>query len=270
MNDRIKNTFNKLKQENKPALITFLTAGDPNIDMSLRLATQLPKEGVDIIELGMPFSDPMADGPVIQRSYNRALKERTKISDILNLVSTFRLENSITPIILMGYYNPIFKYGVDKFIKDGIKNGIDGVLIVDLPPDADKKIEKKFYNSKLDFIKLITPTTNISRFKSIVKTTTGFIYYVSITGITGAKINNFKSIEKSYKKLKKITKLPFVIGFGINTPEKAKLMAKYADGIVVGSAIVQIIEDNIKNDNNVYQNVTKLIRKYSKQIKISR
>ena len=270
MIDRIDNTFRKLRENNRAALITFLTAGDPSISTTLKIIKKLPKAGADLIELGMPFSDPMADGPTIQKSYNRALENGTKIIKIFNMVKFFRKDDSYTPIIIMGYYNPIFKYGVDKFIENARKNGIDGVLIVDLPSESDKKIEKKFYNSKLKFIKLTTPTTNSLRLKKIISKTTGFLYYVSITGITGAKINSFKHIEESYKRLKKIAKLPFVVGFGIDTPEKANKVARYADGVVVGSAIIKQIENNKNNDNQIIKNVLKLTKQYSKKIKTAK
>lgn len=270
MKNRIKNTFNKLKEKNQAALITFLTAGDPNLDTCLKIINQLPKAGVDIIELGMAFSDPMADGPVIQKSYKRSLKNGNTINDIFNLVGSFRKNNSLTPIVLMGYFNPIYKYGVKKFIRDAENKGIDGVLIVDLPPDTDQEIEKNFLNSQLDFIKLATPTTNITRLKSIMQKASGFLYYVSITGITGAKIDNFSKIERSYNKLRKNIKLPFVVGFGINTIEKARKVSKYSDGVVIGSVLVKEIEENLKKDSKILQNIIKLVKNYSKHIKLSR
>ncbi len=270
MKERIEKTFKRLREKNESALITFLTVGDPDLNTSLKIIRELPEMGADIIELGMPFSDPMADGPVIQRSYNRSLEKGIRIIDVFKVVEAFRKKNSSTPLILMGYYNPIFKYGVEKFIVDAKRKGLDGVLIVDFPPEADSEVEAKFFNLGLDFIRLATPTTKTDRFKKILNKTSGFLYYVSITGITGAKIDDLIDIEKNYKKLKRLSKLPFVIGFGINSPKKAKQMAKYADGVVVGSVLVKEVEKNLKNNNKIHKNILKLVSQYSKYIKMSR
>ena len=267
---RIKSKFDFLKERNQSALVVFLTAGDPNIQISEKIIRGLPKAGADIIEIGMPFSDPMADGPVIQRSYNRALKNGNYISKTLELVRSFRKQDDSTPIILMGYYNPIYQIGLKKFFSDAYDAGVDGLLVVDLPPEEDKDILKYSKGKKkINIIKLTTPTTDKKRIINIAKSASGFIYYVSIAGITGSKINNLKNIEKTYKKLKKNTNLPFVIGFGINTPNKAKSLAKYADGIVVGSALIKEIEKSI-NYRNVINNVLGLVRKYSNAIKKAR
>ena len=224
--NRIRDCFLTLKSKKKSALVAFLTAGDPDQKTSLKIINALPAAGVDIIELGMPFSDPMADGPVIQRSYLRSLKEGNSLYKTLNLVRQFRKNNNKTPIILMGYYNPILKMGIRKFFEKAKFSGVDGVLIVDLPPDSNNELNKENKKEVLNIIRLVTPTTNNIRLKSILKSSSGFMYYVSITGITGTKISSFKDIKEKYLSLKKYIDLPFVIGFGINTPQKAKEIAE--------------------------------------------
>ena len=264
--NRIQFCFHDLKKNNRSALIAFITAGDPNYTSSLKLMNAMPKAGVDIIELGIPFSDPMADGPVIQRSYLRALKNGSTLEKTLRLVSNFRKKNNYTPIVLMGYFNPIYQMGTKKFFKLAKLSGVDGVLIVDLPPESSEDLYKNLRNSEIDLIRLTTPTTDNNRMNKINKVSSGFLYYVSITGITGSKINKLSEIKRSYIKLKKKTNLPFVIGFGINSPQKAKKIASFSDGVVIGSSIVKEIEDSIKNNRNVLNNVINLINKYSKAI----
>lgn len=268
---RIKSKFDFLKEKNQSALIAFLTAGDPNLQTSEKIIRGLPKAGADIIEIGMPFSDPMADGPVIQRSYRRALKNSNYIiPKILQLIKNFRKHDNITPIVLMGYYNPIYQIGLKNFFIQAYNSGVDGVLIVDLPPEEDKDVLKHSQGKKkINIIKLATPTTDKKRIINIAKSSTGFVYYVSITGISGSKIGNFMNIEKTYKKLKKNINLPFVIGFGINTPAKAGSIAKYADGVVVGSALIKEIEKSI-NYRNTIKNILTLVSKYSHSIKKAR
>ena len=265
-NSRINNCFSKLKKENKSAFIAFLTACDPNFSTSLRLLKAMPKAGVDIIEIGMPFSDPMADGPVIQRSYIRALKSGSSLINTLNLVKTFRSTNNFTPVVLMGYYNPILQMGLKKFITKAKEAGVDGVLVVDLPPEVSQELSSGLNKARLDIIRLTSPTTTKDRLKDILKSSSGFVYYVSITGITGSKIKKILNIKNNYMYLKKIIKMPFVIGFGINSPKKANEIAKYADGIVVGSDLIKEIEKGIENRSNIFDNVISLVKKYSKAI----
>ena len=211
MNDsRINICFSQLKKKKKPALITFLTAYDPSFSISLKLLKAMPEAGADIIEIGMPFSDPMADGPVIQRSYIRALKSGCSLVKTLKLVESFRATNNITPIVLMGYYNPILQMGLKKFINKAKASGVDGVLIVDLPPEVSDELSLELESSKIDMIRLASPTTTIKRMNSILKSASGFIYYVSITGVTGSKISKIQSIKKNYMYLKKVINLSLI------------------------------------------------------------
>ena len=266
-NSRINSCFSKLKKEKKAAFIAFLTACDPSFSMSLRLLKAMPQAGVDIIEIGMPFSDPMADGPVIQRSYIRALKSGSSLIKTLNLVKNFRSTNNFTPVVLMGYYNPILQMGLKKFVNKAKASGVDGLLIVDLPPEVSKELALELDASKIDMIRLASPTTTKERMNNILKSSAGFIYYVSITGVTGTKINKIIGIKKNYEYLKKLINLPFIIGFGINSPKKAYEISRYADGVVVGSDLIKEIEKGIENRSNIFNNVTSLVKKYSKAIK---
>ncbi len=264
--NRIELCFEKLKTEKKAALIAFLTAGDPNLELSSKLINALPKAGADLIEIGMPFSDPMADGPIIQRSYIRALKSRISMNKTLGIVKKFRKENNYTPIILMGYYNPIYQMGINNFLGRAKASGVDGVLIVDLSPESSEEIYKEIKKSSLDFIRLASPTTDLKRMDEILKKSSGFIYYVSITGVTGSKLIKLVDIKKKYLSLKAKTKLPFVIGFGINSPKKAKDIASYSDGVVIGSNLIKEIENNINSDSKIKDNVINLVKKYSKAL----
>ena len=246
---RIKKTFANLKKNNKKALGIFLTAGDPDLETSLNILLKLPKHGADFIEIGMPFSDPMADGPVIQESSERALKSGMNIEKCLSLVKTFRKINNETPIILMGYYNPIYKYGREVFVKKALEYGVDGLIIVDLPPEEDEELYNYSEKNNLSLIRLITPTTNKERLGHILNDATGFIYYVSITGITGTQAANPDDVLLKLNNIKQYTKLPVVIGFGIRTPEQALKMASISDGIVVGSAVVEKIKYSLDDKN---------------------
>ena len=266
----IKNTFEKLKKNNQKALGIFLTAGDPDFETSLSIFEQLPKNGVDFIEIGMPFSDPMADGPAIQLSSQRALKSGMNLEKCLMLVKEFRKKNNHTPIILMGYYNPIYRYGKEKFVEEAINFGVDGLIIVDLPPEEDDELYNYSENHGLSFIRLITPTTREERLAKILKKATGFIYYVSITGITGTQTPNLDEVSTNIKKIKSFTDLPIVIGFGIRSPEQAYSMASISDGIVVGSAVVDLIKTSF--DNNQIRKFTvksciKFVSKISNRLK---
>ena len=247
---RIRHKFNEIKNNNKKGLIAFITAGDPNFDTSLEILKRLPISGVDIIEIGMPFTDPMADGPGIQASYLRALKEGQTLKKTIKLVDAFRQYNKDTPIILMGYYNPIYKYGVDKFLIE-IKNvGIDGLIVVDLPPEADEELCIPSIKMGIDFIRLATPTSSVERLPAIIKNASGFIYYVSVLGITGTKTPDLDSIKSNIKKIRTISDIPVAVGFGIKTEEQAFRIAQTADAIVMGSAIIEKIYEAYTRDNN--------------------
>ncbi len=248
--NRIKKIFNELKKNNKKAVGIFLTAGDPDFKSSLNLIKKLPKNGVDFIEIGMPFSDPMADGPSIQLSSQRALKSGINLSKCLSLVEIFRKKNNHTPIILMGYYNPIYKFGKKKFINKCLEIGVDGLIIVDLPPEEDEEFYIEAERNKLSVIRLVTPTTDEKRLNKILFNATGFVYYVSITGITGTQAPNIANVSIKLKKITTVTDLPVIIGFGIRSPSQASSMANMSDGIVVGSAVVDLIKSSLDNDGN--------------------
>ena len=267
---RIKNTFEKLKKNNQKALGIFLTAGDPDFETSLSVFEQLPNNGVDFIEIGMPFSDPMADGPAIQLSSQRALKSGMNLEKCLNMVKKFREKNNYTPIILMGYYNPIYKYGKEEFVDKSINFGVDGLIIVDLPPEEDDELYNYSEEHNLSFIRLITPTTKVERLEKILKNATGFVYYVSITGITGTQTPNLDEVSTNLKKIKSFTNLPTVIGFGIRSPEQAYSMASISEGIVVGSAVVDLIKlsfDNNQSKDSTVKSCMKFISKISNRLK---
>ena len=247
---RIKSTFEELKKDNKKGLITFITAGDPNFDLSLEILKKLPSSGADILEIGMPFTDPMADGPSIQASYLRALKEGQTLNKTIKLVEIFRKSNKNTPIVLMGYYNPIYKYGVKKFLFDIKKVGIDGLIIVDLPPEADEEVCIPSNKIGIDFIRLATPTSSINRLPTIIKNASGFLYYVSVLGITGSKTPEINSIKKNIEIIKSFSEIPVAVGFGIKSPIQAASIAQTSDAIVVGSAIIEKIYDTYKKNHS--------------------
>jgi len=269
--NRIKKTFANLKKNNKKALGIFLTAGDPDLATSLDILVNLPKNGADFIEIGMPFSDPMADGPVIQESSERALKSGMSLEKCLSLVKTFREKNNEVPIILMGYYNPIYKYGREIFVKKALEYGVDGLIIVDLPPEEDEELYNYSEKHNLSLIRLITPTTNKKRLARILNDATGFIYYVSITGITGTQAANPDDVLLKLNNVRQYTKLPVVIGFGIRTPEQALKMARISDGIVVGSAVVEKIkyslDDNSKATKSTLSSCLKFISEISNKLR---
>ena len=247
---KIKIKFDELKKQKKKGLITFITAGDPNYDASLEILKKLPEAGADIIEIGMPFTDPMADGPGIQASYLRALEAGQTLKKTIQLVKEFREFNSSIPIVLMGYYNPIYKYGVDLFLKDIKAIGVDGLIIVDLPPEADVELCIPSLKKNIDFIRLATPTSSEERLPIIINNASGFLYYVSVAGITGSKTPEITSIKNKVEIIRKFTKLPIAVGFGIRTPEQAVNIAKTADAVVVGSAIIDKINEAYKKDKN--------------------
>lgn len=252
---RIEKTFAAL---NRPALITFITAGDPDYDKSLSILKALPEAGADIIELGMPFTDPMADGPVIQAAGLRALDKGASLQQTLKMVQQFREQNKTTPIVLMGYANPLLQYGNDKFAKDAAAAGVDGLIIVDLPPEESVDLKNAAAKNDIDFIRLLTPTTDEKRLPAVINDASGFLYYVSVAGITGAAKANPASLKPHIEQIRKQTKLPIAIGFGIKTPEDAKAFAQVGDAIVVGSAIVQTIADN-QNNKDIQSVVSKQV-----------
>ena len=245
MSTRIDQRFADLKKQGRAALVTFITAGDPDYDTSLKIIQGLPKAGADVIELGMPFTDPMADGPAIQAGGLRALASGQTMKKTLKLVKDFRKADKTTPIVLMGYYNPIYVYGVDKFLADIIKAGVDGLIVVDLPPEEDDELCIPAMAAGINFIRLTTPTTDDQRAPAVFKHTSGFVYYVSVLGITGTKAPDLKSVKQNVERLKKHTSLPICVGFGVKTAEQARTIAKTADGVVVGSALVSAVANSL-------------------------
>lgn len=240
---RIDQKFAALKKAGKKAFVSYVMAGDPDYEISLELVRGLPAAGVDIIELGLPFTDPMADGPIIQLAGRRALNAGMSLQKTLDLATEFRQTDDITPIVLMGYYNPIFSRGVDDFLTAAKAAGIDGLIVVDLPPEEDSELCIPAQKAGLNFIRLATPTTDDRRLPAVLQNTSGFVYYVSITGITGAAEAQATDVGPEVARIKAKTDLPVVVGFGINTPERAQNIASVADGCVVGSAIVGLIGD---------------------------
>lgn len=238
---RIDDTFVRLGAEGRKAFVAFVMAGDPDHDRSLALIRGLPGAGVDVIELGMPFTDPMADGPAIQRAGQRALAAGATMAKTLGLVAAFREEDATTPIVLMGYYNPIHSIGVARFLEAARSAGVDGLIVVDLPPEEDAELCLPAQAAGIDFIRLATPTTDAARLPKVLTNTSGFVYYVSITGITGAAEANAAAIAPEIARIKAATPLPVCVGFGVRTPETARAIAAVADGAVVGSAIVERI-----------------------------
>jgi tryptophan synthase alpha chain len=245
MTTRIDARFAELKKQGRSAFITFLMAGDPDPKTSLDILNALPKAGADIIEIGMPFTDPMADGPAIQAAGLRALKAGMTLRKTLELVRGFRKEDATTPLVLMGYYNPIYIYGVDQFLADAKTAGVDGLIIVDLPPEEDAELCLPAMKAGLNFIRLATPTTNDKRLPAVLANTSGFVYYVSITGITGSASADTAVVGDAVARIKRHTQLPVCVGFGIRTPEAAGGIARKADGAVVGTALVDALRGSL-------------------------
>lgn len=239
---RLERRFAALKAEGRGGLVTFTTAGDPDYDTAFEILKRLPEAGADVIELGMPFSDPMADGPAIQAAGLRALDSGMTLRKTLEMVRSFRTDDDETPIVLMGYYNPIYSYGVDAFVKDALGVGVDGLIIVDLPPEEDDELCEPAVAAGLHFIRLATPTTDDARLPKVLTNTSGFIYYVSIMGITGTKAASADAVRAAVTRLKSHTDLPVAVGFGIRTPEQAAEVAAVADAAVVGTAIVDRVK----------------------------
>jgi tryptophan synthase alpha chain len=245
MTTRIDTRFAELKREGRAAFVTFLMAGDPDLETSLAIIRQLPQAGADIIEIGMPFTDPMADGPAIQASGLRALKAGTTLKKTLALVRDFRGSDDATPIILMGYYNPIYIYGVDRFLSDAKAAGVDGLILVDMPAEEDDELCIPALKAGLNFIRLATPTTDDNRLPAVLANTSGFVYYVSITGITGSASADTEAVAGAVARIKRHTHLPVCVGFGIRTPDQARAIAARADGAVVGTALVDALSASL-------------------------
>lgn len=241
MATRIDRRMAKLKGEARPALVTYFMAGDPDYETSLSIMKALPAAGADIIEMGMPFSDPMADGPAIQAAGLRALKGGQTLVKTLKMASEFRAADQETPIVLMGYYNPIYIYGVDRFLRDALASGIDGLIVVDLPPEMDEELCIPALKAGINFIRLATPTTDDKRLPKVLQNTSGFVYYVSMTGITGSALADTGKVAAAVKRIKGHTELPVCVGFGVKTAEQARIIGASADGVVVGTAIVNAV-----------------------------
>ena len=245
MTTRIDRCFEKLKAEGRPALVTYFMGGDPDYETSLRIMKALPRAGADMIELGMPFSDPMADGPAIQAAGLRALKAGQTLVKTLAMAAVFRKADNETPIVLMGYYNPIYIYGVERFLSDAKQSGIDGLIVVDLPPEMDDELCIPAVKAGINFIRLATPTTDDRRLPKVLENTSGFVYYVSMTGITGSALADTAKVGQAVRRIKGHTSLPVCVGFGVKTAEQARTIGGSADGVVVGTAIVNAVANVI-------------------------
>ena len=250
MTTRIDARFAELKKQGRSAFITFLMAGDPDPSTSLEIIKALPKAGADIIEIGMPFTDPMADGPAIQAAGLRALKAGMTLKKTLAMVHEFRKQDAATPIVLMGYYNPIYIHGVDRFLLDANSAGVDGLIIVDLPPEEDTELCLPAMKAGLNFIRLATPTTDDKRLPAVLANTSGFVYYVSITGITGSASADTAEVGEAVARIKRHTSLPVCVGFGIRTPGAARAIAQKADGAVVGTALVDALRASLDSEGH--------------------
>ena len=257
------NRINKIFSNKKKKLVTFVTGGDPEQKTSEKILEKIIESGADIIEIGMPFSDPMADGPTIQLSSKRSIKSGTNLNNIFDICKNIRKYNNKIPIILMGYYNIILHFGIKNFTKKCVSVGIDGVIIVDLQPEEDSELYEQINKNNIDLIRLITPTTTKERIKIITSNASGFLYYVTITGVTGQKSANISELKEAIKEIKKYTKLPIVAGFGINNKNDVKTICKITDGAVVGSSLIKIIENNL----NQKKEMLNLIENFVKELK---
>ncbi|MBM7049151.1 MULTISPECIES: tryptophan synthase subunit alpha [Rhizobium] len=264
MTARMDKRFAALKAEGRPALVTYFMGGDPDYETSLGIMKALPEAGADVIELGMPFSDPMADGPAIQLAGQRALKAGQTLKKTLQLAADFRKVDADTPIVMMGYYNPIYIYGVEKFLDDALAAGVDGLIVVDLPPEMDDELCIPAIRKGINFIRLATPTTDDKRLPTVLKNTSGFVYYVSMNGITGSALPDPSLVSGAVKRIKQHTDLPICVGFGVKTAEHAKVIGGSADGVVVGTAIVNQIATSLTKDGkasaDTIQAVATLVR----------
>jgi tryptophan synthase alpha chain len=251
---RIDRRFAELKREGRAGLVSFITAGDPDYETSLAILKGLPAAGADVIELGMPFSDPMADGPAIQASSQRALKAGQTMKKTLQMVKAFRAADAATPIVLMGYYNPIYVYPVDRFIADAVEAGADGLIVVDMPPEEDAELRPAATAAGLNFIRLATPTTDAKRLPAVLANTSGFVYYVSIAGITGTAAPDIGAVGAHVARIKAHTDLPIAVGFGVKTEEQVSALSRLAEGVVVGSALVAAIAQSLDKDGSATRN----------------
>ena len=274
MSTRIERRFAALSKEGRAALVTFTMAGDPDYETSLAIAKALPKAGADVIELGMPFTDPMADGPAIQAAGLRALKAGQRMTRTLALVREFRKGDDETPIVLMGYYNPIYIYGNDRFLADAKAAGVDGLIVVDLPPEEDEELCLPALKAGLNFIRLATPTTDDKRLPKVLTNTSGFVYYVSITGITGAAAPDTAKVAAAVARIKRHTKLPVAVGFGVRGAGQARAIAEGADGVVVGSALVDALRKSLDVDGKpgpgTVKAVTELVAELAQGVRSAR
>jgi tryptophan synthase alpha chain len=261
MTTRIDQRFADLKREGRAALVTFTMAGDPDTKTSLAILKELPKAGADVIELGMPFTDPMADGPAIQAGGLRALNAGQNLVKTLGMVRAFRKGDDTTPIVLMGYYNPIYIYGVERFLTDAKAVGIDGLIVVDLPPEEDEELCLPALRAGLNFIRLSTPTTDDKRLPAVLANTSGFVYYVSITGITGSAAPDVSKVTEAVARIKRHTDLPVAVGFGVRTAKQARAIAAGAEAVVVGSALVDAIKDSLDNKGKATARTVKAVAK---------
>ncbi len=271
MPTRIDRCFEDLAKQNRAALVTFVMAGDPDLVTCLDILKALPKAGADVIELGMPFTDPMADGPAIQMAGLRALAAGTTLAKTLKLAADFRKTDSATPVVLMGYYNPVYVYGVEAFLRDAKAAGVDGLIIVDLPPEEDAELCLPALAAGLNFIRLATPTTDDARLPAVLAHTSGFVYYVSITGITGAAAPEPAKVASAVARIKAHTKLPVAVGFGVKNAASATVIATHADGVVVGSAIVEALRASLDSDGKAtsksVEAVTSIVAELAKGVK---
>ncbi len=259
MTTRIEKRFAALKDEGRAALVTFTMAGDPDTETSLAVMKALPQAGADVIELGMPFTDPMADGPSIQAAGQRALKAGQRMTKTLAMVREFRKQDDATPIVLMGYYNPIYIYGVDKFLTDAKAAGVDGLIVVDLPPEEDEELCIPALKAGVNFIRLATPTTDDKRLPTVLNNTSGFVYYVSITGITGSATPDTAKVTSAVTRIKRHTGLPVAVGFGVKNAESARAIAEGADGVVVGSALIDALAKTLDKNGKATASTVKAV-----------
>ena len=248
MSGRIERRFAALAEEGRAGLVTFTMMGDPDIETSYAILEGLAEAGADVIEIGSPFTDPMADGPVIQRAGQRALRAGITLGKSLELARRFRAQDDATPLVLMGYYNPIYIYGVERFLGDALEVGLDGMIVVDLPPEEDAELCRPALDAGLSFVRLVAPTTDEARLPAVLTNTSGFVYYISITGITGAAGATAAATQQAVDRLRRHTALPIAVGFGIKTPDQAAEVARVADAAVVGSALISAIEDGLDAD----------------------
>ena len=274
MDNRITRRFAALKAEGRAGLVTFTMAGDPDGTASLEVLRALPRAGADLIELGMPFTDPMADGPAIQAAGLRALGAGMTLTRTLDMVKAFRNDDHDTPLILMGYYNPIYIHGVERFLAEARQAGVDGLIVVDLPPEEDAELCLPAREAGLDFIRLATPTTDAARLPAVLANTSGFLYYVSIAGITGTATPNYDSVAAAVARFKAKTDLPIAVGFGVNTAEDAAAIAASADAVVVGSAIIKVLQGSLDAQgrataSSVYE-VTALVSELARGVRSAR